>query len=87
MTAVTWRESAQRDTWLAELNGVLLAVTRLGVDRWKSTTGDAHGPVQKTRLEAQRKAEKLALDQRKRASNSPARVLITGEGHRPPEGS
>ena len=50
VTAVTWWESAQRGTWLAELNGVLLAVARLGVDRWESTAGDAHGPVQKTRL-------------------------------------
>jgi hypothetical protein len=43
------------------------------VDRWQPAAGDVGGLVQKTRLEAQHEAEKLALDQRKRASNSPAK--------------
>jgi len=30
--AVTWSESPQRGTWLAEVNGTVLAVTRLGLD-------------------------------------------------------
>jgi hypothetical protein len=84
--AVTWSESPQRGTWAAELNGTV-PVTLLGLDRWQPAAGDARGPVQKTRLEARREAEKLALDQRKRASNSPARVLTTGAGQQPPEGS
>jgi hypothetical protein len=60
VTAVTWRESAQRGTWLAELNGVLLTVTRLSLDQCRPVAGDARGPVCTTRLAAQREAEELA---------------------------
>jgi hypothetical protein len=57
---VTWTESPHRGTWVAELDGTVLAVTRLGLDQWQPAAGDARGPVYRTRLEAQREAEKLA---------------------------
>jgi hypothetical protein len=71
---VTWTESPQCATWVTELDGTVLTVTRLGLDRWQPAAGDARGPVCRTRLQAQREAEQLAG---KKAANTPKR----GRGH------
>ena len=40
---VTWRESAQRGTWLAELNGTVLAVTLAGGGPLAARRGERAG--------------------------------------------
>jgi hypothetical protein len=58
--AITWVRSGDRSIWLAEApGGVVLAVTRLALDRWQPSVQDGHpGPVRRTRLEAQRWCER-----------------------------
>jgi hypothetical protein len=40
---VTWTESPQCATWVTELDGTVLTVTRLGLDRWQPAAGNARG--------------------------------------------
>jgi len=47
--------------WVAEGPGrTVLTVTRLGLERWQPNIAGRRGPVCKTRLEAQRWAEREA---------------------------
>jgi hypothetical protein len=42
VTAITWEQSPERSTWLAQVPGtkVVLAVTRLGANRWLPAVQD-----------------------------------------------
>jgi hypothetical protein len=61
----TWMRSADRSTWVADIGGAALAVTRSGDGTWRPAVRrpghhEVAGPPRRTRLQAQRWAESEA---------------------------
>ncbi len=73
MTAITWQQSPERSTWVAEWKGARLAVTRLGLDSWQAEVTWQPGtprersevsPAYRTRLAGQAWAARTARERR-----------------------